>query len=237
MRFMNTTSTSQNAATDASTVAGDTRPRSRAGRPPSMPAPRASILAEAARLFADSGYENSAMADVAARLGLSKAAIYHYFRTKQDIYDAIIIETLTALGQAVAEAVASADGPAERLRAFMLAHARYLEAHHAEFVAMLIGYSGMSPVFRDDAARLRDDYEHLLRRLIAEGVAQGVFRDLDQAATGRAILSMLNWMARWYKPGQGQSAESVAAGYYDLLLGGLRQPLVAAGNAPPLTQS
>jgi len=189
-----------------------------------MPAPRDSILAEAARLFADSGYENSAMADVAARLGMSKAAIYHYFRTKQDIYDAIIIETLGALGQAVTDAVAAAEGPAARLRAFMLAHARYLEAHHAKFVAMLIGYSGMSPVYRDDAARLRDDYEQLLRGLIAEGVEQGVFRALDQAATGRAILSMLNWMARWYKPGQGQTAESVADGYYDLLLGGLRQP-------------
>ncbi|MFC4277268.1 TetR/AcrR family transcriptional regulator [Achromobacter aloeverae] len=199
-------------------------PRPRAGRPPSMPAPRASILAEAARLFADSGYENSAMADVAARLGMSKAAIYHYFRTKQDIYDAIIIETLDGLGRAVGDAVAAAEGPAERLRAFMLAHARYFEANHSAFVAMLVGYSGMSPVYRDDAAQLRDDYERLLRRLIAEGVAQRVFRDIDQAATGRAILSMLNWMARWYKPGQGQDAESVAAGYYDLLLGGLRRP-------------
>ncbi|ALM85727.1 TetR/AcrR family transcriptional regulator [Bordetella sp. N] len=206
-----------------------------------MPAPRASILAEAARLFADGGYENSSMADVAARLGMSKAAIYHYFRTKQDIYDAIIIETLTALGQAVADAVATAGDPAARLRAFMLAHARYLEAHHAKFVAMLIGYSGMSPVYRDDAARLRDDYEHLLRGLITTGVAQGAFRAIDPAATGRAILSMLNWMARWYKPGQGQTAEAVADGYYDLLLGGLHRPdnvpPAREDNAPPGTQT
>ncbi|WP_094852632.1 TetR/AcrR family transcriptional regulator [Bordetella genomosp. 10] len=228
-------STTSPSSTPVPAIAADASapPRPRAGRPPSMPAPRASILAEAARLFAESGYENSAMADVAARLGMSKAAIYHYFRTKQDIYDAIIIETLSTLGQAVADAVAAAEGPAARLRAFMLAHARHLEAHHAKFVAMLIGYSGMSPVYREDAARLRDDYEHLLRGLIADGVAQGVFRGIDPAGTGRAILSMLNWMARWYKPGQGQSAESVAEGYYDLLLGGLRQTPAAAGEAPP----
>jgi hypothetical protein len=105
----------------------------------------------------------------------------------------------------------------------MLAHARYFEARHAGFVTMLIGYSGMSARYRDDAARLRGEYEEGLRSLIADGVERGVFRDVDPVATGRAILSMLNWMARWYKPGQGQTAESVAGGYYDLLLGGLRR--------------
>jgi AcrR family transcriptional regulator len=198
-------------------------PRPRAGRPPSMPAPRERILEEAARLFARSGYENSSMADVAASLGVSKAAIYHYFGTKQDIYDAIIIDVLHGLTAAVAAEVAAQAEPIERLRRFMLAHARYFEAHHAAFVTMLIGYSGMSPGYRDDAARLRDDYERSLRALIAEGAAQGVFRDLDPAGTGRAVLSMLNWMARWYKPGQGEDAETVAAGYFDLLLGGLRR--------------
>ena len=53
-------------------------------------------------------------------------------------------------------------------------------------------------------------------------MADGAFRPLDVAATGRAVLSMLNWMVRWYKPGQGDSAETIAAGYFDLLLGGMR---------------
>jgi AcrR family transcriptional regulator len=188
-----------------------------------MPAPRDSILAEAARLFARSGYENSSMADVAASLGMSKAAIYHYFPTKQDIYDAIIIDVLSGLTATVSAEVARETAPEERLRRFMLAHARYFEARHASFVTMLIGYSGMSPGYREDAAGLRDAYEQRLRELIADGIEHGVFRDIDPANTGRAILSMLNWMARWYKPGLGQSAESVAGGYFDLLLSGMRR--------------
>jgi AcrR family transcriptional regulator len=187
-----------------------------------MPDARARILAEAALLFARSGYENSSMADVAAAIGVSKAAIYHYFATKQDVYDAIILDVLSGLTGAVAAAVARESAPDARVRGFMLAHARYFESRHAAFVTMLIGYSGMGTGLREDAARLRDDYEVLLRGLIRQGVEEGVFRQVDPAATGRAILSMLNWMARWYKPGQGQDAESVAAGYYDLLSGGLR---------------
>jgi AcrR family transcriptional regulator len=201
----------------------DAEPRPRLGRPPSMPAPRERILAEAARLFARSGYENSSMADVAASLGVSKAAIYHYFRTKQEIYDAIILDILSGLTATVSAEVARETAPAERVRRFMLSHARYFEARHDGFVTMLIGYSGMSPGYREDASRLRDAYEQRLRELIADGIARDAFRDVDPANTGRAILSMLNWMARWYKPGYGQNAESVADGYFDLLLGGLRR--------------
>ncbi|MGB3430620.1 TetR/AcrR family transcriptional regulator [Achromobacter sp.] len=204
------------------TSAPPAQKRARAGRPPTVAAPRERILEEAAKLFAQSGYDGSSVSDLAAALGVSKAAIYHYYTTKQDIYDAIILAALTGLTQAVAQEVARAEGATARLRAFMVSHARYFEQHHAEFVTMLIGYSGMALTEREDAARLRDGYEKRLRELIAQGVAAGEFRALDVAAAGRAVLSMLNWMVRWYKPGQGDSAETIAAGYFDLLVGGMR---------------
>jgi len=196
--------------------------RARAGRPPTLAAPRERILEEAAKLFARSGYDGSSISDLAGAIGVSKAAIYHYYPTKQDIYDAIILQVLEGLTQTVGRDVAGAEGGAARLRAFMVGHARYFEQHHAQFVTMLIGYSGMALSEREDAARLRDSYEKQLREVIAQGVAEGAFRPLDVAATGRAVLSMLNWMVRWYKPGQGDSAESIADGYFDLLLGGMR---------------
>ncbi len=196
--------------------------RARAGRPPTLAAPRERILEEAAKLFARSGYDGSSISDLAAAIGVSKAAIYHYYPTKQDIYDAIILEVLEGLTQTVGRDVAGAEGGVARLRAFMVGHARYFAQHHAQFVTMLIGYSGMALSEREDAARLRDGYEKRLREVIAQGVAEGAFRPLDVAATGRAVLSMLNWMVRWYRPGQGDSAETIAAGYFDLLVGGMR---------------
>lgn len=196
--------------------------RARAGRPPTLAAPRERILAEAAKLFARSGYENSSVADLAAALGVSKAGIYHYFTTKQDIYDAIVLEVLGGLMTAVSQAVDEAGSAPDRLRGFMLAHARYFEQHNAEFVTMLIGYSGMALTESEEAVERRNAYEKLLRSILEQGVAQGSFRQIDVAMSGRAVLSMLNWMVRWYKSGQKESAEVIAAGYFDLLWGGLR---------------
>jgi len=129
---------------------------------------------------------------------------------------------LDGLMTAVSQAVDEAGSAPDRLRGFMLAHARYFEQHNAEFVTMLIGYSGMALTESEEAVERRNAYEKLLRSILEQGVAQGSFRQIDVAMSGRAVLSMLNWMVRWYKSGQKESAEVIAAGYFDLLWGGLR---------------
>jgi len=74
-----------------------------------------------------------------------------------------------------------------------------------------------------EAQKLRDEYEALLRRIIVDGIAKGVFAETDVSVTSRAILSMLNWMVRWFKPGKGRSAASFADEYYALIANGLRK--------------
>jgi len=197
-------------------------PRKRLGRPPAVSNPRARILAAAAALFSERGYETSSLAELAAAMKISKAAIYHYFSTKQDIYDALILETLEGLSGAVEAAVAGETQGGARLRAFMLGHARFFEQHRAGFIAMLVGFSGMTnSQFHAEAMQLRDGHERLLRSIIAAGVADGSFRQLDPVTTTRAVLSLLNWMVRWFHPGAGMSAEQIALDYYELLVQGM----------------
>ena len=198
-----------------------TAPR-RQGRPPSMENPRGRILDEAAALFARDGYDGASLGTLAEAVGVTKAAIYHYFPGKQDIYEAIIVQTLEGLLDHVRPAVAAAPDPRAALAGFMRAHAEYFEAHFDSFATMLVGYGGMrNRVPIEQAQTLRRDYESLLRDLIARGVAQGTFRDLDPAVTARAVLSMLNWMVRWFRPGEGRKAGDVAQDYCDLIRRGM----------------
>lgn len=200
---------------------GEVAPR-RLGRPPRTENQRERILQEAAALFGRSGFDAASLSDLAAEVGISKAGLYHYFRAKQDVYDAIIIETLEALVAYVNEAVERAAEPRARLLAFMEAHAAFFESNYWAFRCMLVSYSGMSaPALRHDAVVLRENYEHLLRTIIADGVRRDQFRDVDPASAGRAILSMLNWMARWFQPSGPRTAPEVAREYADLLLHGL----------------
>ncbi len=194
----------------------------RQGRPPSMENPRGRILDEAAALFAREGYDATSLGRLAEAVGVTKAAIYHYFPSKQDIYEAIIVQTLEGLLAHVRPAVAAAPEPRAALAGFMRAHADYFEAHHDGFAALLVGYGGMrNRALIEQAQTLRAEYEALLRGVIARGVTEGAFRDLDPAVTSRAVLSMLNWMVRWFRPGQGRKASDFAQDYCDLILRGM----------------
>lgn len=187
-----------------------------------MEDPRAEILQQAAKLFAQKGYAASSLNELAAAMNYSKGAIYNYFASKQEIYDAIIIATLAGLYESGAAAVQAGDPPAERLRRFMVAHATFLADNFDAFATMLVGFSGMADAhLKADALALRDAHEGLLRRIVTDGIADGSFRPVDPATTGRAVLSLLSWMARWFRPGGPKSAEEVAQDYYDLVVNGL----------------
>ncbi|MBD9541481.1 TetR/AcrR family transcriptional regulator [Ensifer sp. ENS04] len=199
-----------------------TQKPARQGRPPVYENAKEKILAQAAKHFAQSGYENSSINDLAKSLKVSKAAIYHYYPTKQEIYDAIIVNTLDSLMEAVKDEVEKTPEPRYRLRSFMVAHARFFEKNYWNFLTMLMGFSGMERgLRRNHALKARDSYEGYLREIITGGMDDGAFRHVEVATVSRAVLSMLNWMARWFKPEKGASAEQVALDYYGLLISGL----------------
>lgn len=200
----------------------ETKPN-RQGRPPTIANARDRILDDAARLFAHDGYDGTSLGDLAASVGVTKAAIYHYFPNKKEIYEAIIVRTLEGLRHHVSQATAETSDPEEALAGFMTAHADFFEDHYDGFLTMLVGYGGMENVVMiAEAQKLRDEHEQALRRIIAGGIAKGAFRPIDIDVTSRAVLSMLNWMVRWFKPGKGRRAASFAQDYCDLMLGGLR---------------
>ncbi|KAB2680302.1 MULTISPECIES: TetR/AcrR family transcriptional regulator [Alphaproteobacteria] len=199
-----------------------TKTKPRMGRPPVLENARDRILDEAAVLFGEGGFDNGSMNVVAERLGVSKAAVYHYFDTKQSVYDAIIVRTLEGLLEHVSRAVAASTTADGKLKSFMVSHAGYFEKNYWGFVCMLIGYGGMAnPGLKSEANQLRIEYESILRGILREGMATGAFREADVTISSHSVLSMLNWMVRWFKPGGQKRAETVAAEYFDLLTNGL----------------
>jgi AcrR family transcriptional regulator len=203
------------------------------GRPPLHDNQRDRVIACAAELFARDGFENVRLDQIAEALGISKAGIYHYFRAKQEILEAIVVNALDGLTDAVLTATAQAAGPRERLVAFMTAHADYFEANYWAFMTMLVGFGGIrSPVRRGPVVGRRDRYEALLRQILADGIASGDFRPVDVATVSRAVLSLLNWMARWFDPEGSERASDLALRYVELLLDGIGARRSASRTVP-----
>jgi AcrR family transcriptional regulator len=196
--------------------------RKRIGRPPLVENRRELILETASRLFGKVGFEKCSMQDISESARVSKGTLYHYFKAKQEIYDAIFLGTLRRMIEAAIAAVDRGAPFRTQMVQYFRAHAEYFDSHYWDFNATMLGVAGVSSaVMREEAIELRDRYETILREIVAGGIDAGEFRRTDPHMTARAALSLLNWMPRWYRPTGPLSAGDIAAGLAGLLIDGI----------------
>ncbi|NUP31539.1 MAG: TetR/AcrR family transcriptional regulator [Streptomycetaceae bacterium] len=201
--------------------------------PPRNRLMRDEIRAAATRLFGVRGLGAVTLQEIADELGMSKAALYHYFPNKDALVRAIFEDWARVGGGKVAE-IAALDAPAaERLR-------RMIELH----VSGLVGNIDLYRLgFRDedqlpDGARevfaaFKRDVDTAVRAVIRDGVENGEFVKVDPKMAAFAAIGMCNWMFKWYRPDGGYQPEELAAMFGRFALGGLlrRDPGDALGPA------
>jgi AcrR family transcriptional regulator len=155
---------------------------------------RAQILREAARLFGSHGFNGTTTRDVAARVGITEAALYRYFPSKEAMYDAILDERMAAPDLlAPLEALAAERGADDRALFTALARALLENVEADPTFLRLVLYSALEghelarPFQEARIRRLRD----FLSRYIDRRVREGAFRDVDPVLGARAFIGMV----------------------------------------------
>lgn len=181
----------------------------------------AEILREAAKLFADNGYIGTSIQDIASAVGISKASLYYFFADKQEIHSAVVELSVLRLIELVREKLAGCTTASQRVEAFAHAHAEHISENGPLYLAAALGYSQLTDSqVKLRVQRMRDGYEETLRGIIRDGIEAGEFRELDVRLAARAIISCLNWMARWWRPNGPDSAQKIASDYVQLIIRG-----------------
>jgi AcrR family transcriptional regulator len=186
-----------------------------------IPDTRKIILDCAAEQFAMWGYAGASIADIAASVGISKPALYHHFPNKEALYFAIVISALRRMCELAMSRTEGVSEPGQQLREFMTAHAEFLDEERNAFIAAHFGFLGLRGSQRDEALEWRDRYEELLRSILRGGLHSGTFSFEDEGLAARLVLSVLNWMARWYHPNGKLSAVEIAVSFHEMLRNGL----------------
>jgi TetR/AcrR family transcriptional regulator len=89
----------------------------------------ADIVAEAVRVFAESGYEGASIATVADNAGLSKQNLMYYFPTKQALYQRVLDDVLDDWLERMDVLADPGQGPCDMLRAYIQAKLRFSREH------------------------------------------------------------------------------------------------------------
>ena len=181
---------------------------------------RTEVLHAALATVRDKGYHATTLDDIAARLGIRKAALYHYFPDKDSILYACHKESLAELDRMIEASESCCTSPRARLAYLIREHVRVM-TDELEGSPLAFEVSALSPDRRDEIIAGRDRYEATLRDLVSRGVERGELRPVDPKIAVFAILGAINWIARWYDPEGGVDGASLGNEFADLLIGGL----------------
>lgn len=188
----------------------------------------AEILERAAELFAARGFAATSMQDIADALGSSRPALYHYFRSKDEILDRLIEGLAESAEQAVTAATAVPGAADTRLRALVIALIAPVAESPGRFRMVLTSDATVSRSARDRLRKLERTVVHAMSDVLDDGVASGEFRPrLDRAATF-GILGMINWVAWWYSPGRDLGTDELCESLAEMAVASVR----AVGGAP-----
>lgn len=183
---------------------------------------RSAILEVAAQLFGRMGFEGASIADIARGVGVTKPTLYHHFRDKDAIYAAVILDVLAGMYQYVhSRVMQEATLGRPRLKALMVAHAEFMEEYPMRFRAAHYGFHNLhDSTERAKVVELRDQYESMLREILADGIAAGHFSENDVPMMGRLVLASLNWLPRWHRHDGKHHARDIAIQFFELLCHG-----------------
>ncbi|MEX2195930.1 MAG: TetR/AcrR family transcriptional regulator [Thermoleophilaceae bacterium] len=182
------------------------------------------LVAVAAKLFRDRGYDATSMQEIADEVGILKGSVYHYVSTKEDLLWMIVEAPLRELVDGARAILGDLSKPmAERMRETIRLHCESFERHHPHMFVITREYGEtLSDARREEISALRDEYYSIWKKAITSGKRSGEVRsDIDTAVTIEAILGMVNWMFRWFKPGGRLTAASVADEFANLLERGI----------------
>jgi AcrR family transcriptional regulator len=178
------------------------------------------ILQTAAELFATNGYRGTSLASIAERVGITAAAIYYHFRSKEDLLFSYLDRSMRDLMARSEAAQAALASPAERLHAFTSVYVTF----HLELLDKLAPsssgtygiaqlFDGLTAANGSKMSKLFWEYIDSLRAVISDGVTQGQFRTTNVTASAFAVIGMIEHAGLWFRRQPELGIEGVAALY------------------------
>ncbi len=180
------------------------------------------VLDAAVELFAEQGFDATSVQEVVERARVTKGAMYHYFRSKDDLLYEIYHDLIT-VQLAGMDRITAAGGPAPRI----------LRAIIVDLVVTTAGRLGAATVSARELHRLsgkpaaalraqRRRYHEGVRELIARGQRDGEFAATVSAQTATLmVFGIVNQLPQWYRPDGATPPRELAEEIADFVLAGL----------------
>lgn len=196
----------------------------------------ASILKAAAAIFADKGYHQASIRDIAAATGISLSGLYYYFSSKEELLFLIQDHCFGTILERLEADLRDVRDPADRLRVTIRNHLSFFVNNMREMKVLSHEADSLTSEYRHRVNAKKKRYTEVVTGILSELRPQGSAVDLRVATF--ALFGMMNWIYNWYHPGRDVGVDELAENMTHIFLSGylsplsaLRAPAVASGEA------
>ncbi|WP_394814276.1 TetR/AcrR family transcriptional regulator [Streptomyces dubilierae] len=184
---------------------------------------RGELLATAAEVFAEQGYNATTVRTIADHAGMLAGSLYYHFDSKESMLEEILRTFLDELWDGYDTVLGAGLGPRETLQALVTESFREIDRHRA--AVAIYQKESRHLVAQERFAFLAESqrrFEQAWLSTLERGVAERAFRaDLDVRLTYRFVRDTVWVAASWYRPGGQHSPEEIARQYLSMVLDGI----------------
>lgn len=158
------------------------------------------LLASAIELFVERGFASTRLEDVARRAGVSKGTLYLYYANKEDLFKAVVRQTILPMIDDAETSVAEFDGhSAELLRQVILSWWVRIGSTKASGISKLIlaeadNFPELARFYQEEVMTRR---MRMISNMLERGIRRGEFRAIDVSQTAQVLIAPLLMLSTW----------------------------------------
>jgi AcrR family transcriptional regulator len=178
------------------------------------------ILRIAADKFGKQGYQATTLDEIAADAGISRAAFYLYFPSKEELLRRMYNQVISTSQAAIERIVAEDLSVPEKLRRIIRHQVRYMATNIPLSQVFFSEIFNLRPELGQWVRLANRTFGEVIERVVNEGVQKGELTPLHPKRFTYALMGMCNWMHRWYRPGGEWTPDTVAEEFIQILESG-----------------
>jgi AcrR family transcriptional regulator len=179
-----------------------------------------SILRTAAEIFAEKGYHQASIRDIARATRVSLSGLYYYFQSKEELLFFVQDHAFGTLLNDLERLLEGVEDPQRRLRLLIENHLRFFVNNMPEMKVLTHEADSLTGEFRVRVNAMKRRLTEMVTEILTELRPAS---DLDLRVSTFALFGMMNWLYNWYRPDRDVPVERLADEISRLFLGGFLQ--------------
>jgi AcrR family transcriptional regulator len=178
------------------------------------------LLAAAAQVFAERGYHETSMRDLARAADVSLAGVYYYVQSKAQLLYLIQSRNFDAVIEGMQAALDGVTDPVERLSRFIDNHLDYFVSHMAEMKVLSHEAGALRGEFLQAVNEKKRAYTRALMDILADVDREYGPAHANRRVAAYSLFGMMNWIYNWYDPLGDLGVELLSQNVRRIFLGG-----------------